>query len=158
MTKNQIQEEREQLIQRKKEIELRLVELRNLFRLNGRMTGFRYRELCQEQELKHRELMSTEQLLSSLKVQMMALSDAAFKAHKEASAIRRESGEMAENTAISSESNQQDKLGNAIRSLVALREKYQQFAADGSRISSKRQMASEFVIDINPIIKEALKK
>jgi hypothetical protein len=45
-----------------------------------------------------------------------------------------------------------------VKQLVALREKYQQFAADGSRVASMRRMASEFVLELNPIIKLMVSK
>lgn len=41
-----------------------------------------------------------------------------------------------------------------IRELVALRDDYQQFAADKTRVSSLRVMATEFVIKLNPIIRK----
>lgn len=39
-----------------------------------------------------------------------------------------------------------------IGSLVKMRDKYQEFAADKSRVTSMRFMASEFVAELNPII------
>lgn len=39
-----------------------------------------------------------------------------------------------------------------IGNLVKMRDKYQQFATDKSRVTSMRLMASEFVTELNPII------
>jgi hypothetical protein len=44
-----------------------------------------------------------------------------------------------------------------VTDLVALRHEYQEFAADKTRVGSMRQMAAEFVLKLNPIIKSALK-
>jgi len=43
-----------------------------------------------------------------------------------------------------------------VESLVALREKYQQFAADNTRVSSMKNMAATFVLELNPIIRKSL--
>ena len=43
-----------------------------------------------------------------------------------------------------------------IESLVALREKYQQFAADNTRVSSMKAMAATFVLELNPIIRKSV--
>lgn len=42
---------------------------------------------------------------------------------------------------------------DTVRSLVELRNKYQQFSADGTRVASMRRMASEFILELNPIIR-----
>lgn len=43
-----------------------------------------------------------------------------------------------------------------VQALVAVREEYQQFAADKTRVGSMRQMAAEFVLKLNPIIRELI--
>lgn len=40
--------------------------------------------------------------------------------------------------------------------IVAVREEYQAFAADKTRVGSMRQMAAEFVVKLNPIIRKAI--
>lgn len=52
--------------------------------------------------------------------------------------------------------------GNAnvphVRQLVELRDSYQVFAADATRSPTMRRMASEFVVKLTPIIRQALGK
>ena len=43
-----------------------------------------------------------------------------------------------------------------IESLVALRVKYQEFAADNTRVSSMKDMAAKFVLELNPIIRASV--
>tara|TARA_R110002050_G_scaffold147152_1_gene272910 strand:+ start:207 stop:716 length:510 start_codon:yes stop_codon:yes gene_type:complete len=43
-----------------------------------------------------------------------------------------------------------------IESLVALRGKYQEFAADNTRVSSMKDMAAKFVLELNPIIRASV--
>ena len=43
-----------------------------------------------------------------------------------------------------------------IRQLIELRDKYQVFAADGTRSPTMRRMASEFTLDLTPIIRSML--
>jgi len=47
---------------------------------------------------------------------------------------------------------------DCVEALVALREKYQQFAADNTRVSSMKNMAAKFVLELNPIIRKSLNK
>lgn len=44
-----------------------------------------------------------------------------------------------------------------VTELNALRSRYQEFAADATRASSMRRMAAEFVLELNPIIRGAIK-
>lgn len=55
---------------------------------------------------------------------------------------------------IPSEPTQRD----IIVKLVELRSEYEDFAADPSRISSRRQMASEFVVKLNAVIRTTINK
>jgi DNA repair ATPase RecN len=43
-----------------------------------------------------------------------------------------------------------------LQALIALRNEYQAFAADKTRVGSMRQMAAEFVLKLNPIIKKTI--
>lgn len=43
-----------------------------------------------------------------------------------------------------------------VESLVIIRDEYQSFAADKSRVGSMRQMAAEFVLKLNPIIRKSV--
>ncbi len=45
-----------------------------------------------------------------------------------------------------------------VRKLAELRDEYQAFAADATRSPTMRRMASEFVVRLNPIIRQALSK
>lgn len=47
---------------------------------------------------------------------------------------------------------------SVIRELVNLRAEYQEYAADMSRVSTRRAMASEFVLRLNRVIKNALNR
>lgn len=48
------------------------------------------------------------------------------------------------------------KSKTTIEALCAIREEYQLFAADKTRVGSMRQMAAEFVTKLNPIIRKAV--
>ena len=43
---------------------------------------------------------------------------------------------------------------STIESLVRIRDEYQEFSADKTRVGSMRQMAAEFVMKLNPIIRK----
>ena len=43
-----------------------------------------------------------------------------------------------------------------VEALVELREEYQQFAADNTRVASMKAMAAKFVLELNPIIRAAV--
>ncbi len=55
------------------------------------------------------------------------------------------------------ELNSANKQKPVVESLVALREEYQVFCADNSRVASMRRMAAEFVLKLNAIIRESMK-
>ena len=46
---------------------------------------------------------------------------------------------------------------DAVQMLVRIRDEYQAFAADKTRVGSMRQMASEFVLKMNPVIRKFMK-
>jgi hypothetical protein len=50
------------------------------------------------------------------------------------------------------------RLKQTVQNLVNLREEYQHFAADHTRVSSMRQMAAQFVLKLSGIIKQAIAK
>ena len=43
-----------------------------------------------------------------------------------------------------------------VEALVELREEYQRFAADNTRVASMKAMAAKFVLELNPIIRAAV--
>jgi hypothetical protein len=45
---------------------------------------------------------------------------------------------------------------STVEALAVIRDEYQQFAADKTRVASMRQMAAEFVMKLNPIIRKSV--
>lgn len=129
---NLIEEERSKLVSEKRDIEAKLLAIKNLIRSSGRMSTDKYTETCHAQNGYMKRMAQIERQLGELKTRKGRL-------HFEHNG---------------SNHRPKDPVSpDVIRSLSALRDEYQQFAADKSRVGSMRQMAAEFVLKLNPIIR-----
>ena len=144
-----LREKKATLVLKKREHELQLQTITNLFRVNGRMDQTQYRATCAAQTEHHRGILACEKQLLPIKNRLHELAQLTNHAPKEVA----ESQEFLASIPAKTDEAMAPVL---VAELVAIREYYQNFAADGTRISSKRQMASEFVNKISPIIRRAV--
>jgi len=115
-------------------INAELSAVKNKINSSGHLPKEEYRKLCSRQSALIADKNSLESQLHLTKAELSKLAD---RAH----ASKPSNGESAP----------------IVRELVALRQKYQEFAADGTRVSSMRKMAAEFVLELNPLIKGAIR-
>jgi hypothetical protein len=139
-----LQQKREILIQEKREIQSRLTKVKNLVRTSGLMPTEKYKQCCDAQSKYVSRIQAIEKDLGNLKLQIQKLADDEY-------------NHRGKPSGLSVDTKPQAMGKECIESLVALREKYQQFSADHTRVSSMRTMAAEFAFQLNPIIKAALK-
>lgn len=125
----------------KKDIESRLTVLKNKIRCEGNMPGEKYRQVCETQNSYSRSIVQIEKKMAPLRKRIQEL---AHQEHAEYRALNGNGQHKPEDQAP------------IVAALVALRQYYQDFAADGTRVSSMRTMAADFVLKLNPIIKRAV--
>jgi hypothetical protein len=130
----ELRQRRSDIIQRIKELDSKLIALRTQARTSGRMRNGDYRSLCNDQRTWIQEKGELEVELGRIKTQI---------------SYEHENGNRSNGSSV--------ELKPVVQQLVELRHKYQQFAADGSRVSSMRRMAAEFVMELNPIIKDGIR-
>ena len=116
--------QRDTLVLSKREHETQLISIKNLVRVSGRMPTDKYRQCCDSQATHARAILHIEDQLRPIKARLRELSDAS---HAEQQVINA-NGVPAK---------------SIVADLVALRDDYQRFAADGTRVSSMRQMSAE---------------
>ena len=137
---------RSELSVEKSEVQAKLTKIKNLIRTSGLMPREKFKACCDSQNQYSAKIGKLDEQLGKLKLQIQKLCDqdhfSSF-AH-----IGRNLPRIAEH---------QHALGKEqIQELVFLREKYQQFSADHTRVSSMRTMAAEFANALNPIIRSAV--
>ena len=128
--------------QRAKLVESKLTLSNQLSAIKQRLTVTLPRETFAQHEKQRIDLVR--------QIQMIDSELASLNAKKHSAAQRDDEAKIQEKAKL------KDKV--PVRALVELREKYQQFSADGSRVASMRRMASEFVLELNPIIKRMVSK
>lgn len=129
----------------KREHDIKLAAITNLIRTSGRMPPDKYRSCCNAQTKHKNAILDIERQLAPIKQRLTEISD------------EESLSKQVKPTAKPTETQLSlDKLKTIITDLVNLRQEFQEFSADSTRISSKRQMASEFVLRLNPIIKRAI--
>lgn len=141
MNEQQLLERRDLLGLSKREIENKLVGVKNLIRTSGRMPHEKYKQCCDAQKKYLSQILKIERELNDIKIKLRQLS----------------AYDVAEKMAEKSIEKQASIPRDFVVSLVDLRSEYQRFAADMTRVSSMRQMAAEFALKLNPIIKSAMK-
>lgn len=131
--------ERDRLLLAKREHEGKLLAIKNLIRAGARLSADKYKETCNAQQRHVSSIHSIEKEILSVKRKISELSMAP-KEKSEPASVNQEAEAARE----------------IISELVKLRSDYESFAADGTRISSMRQMAAEFVIKLGAVIKRAI--
>jgi len=91
-----------------------------------------------------------ERIAKKLKAELQKLSDTAF-------SIETNGSEPNYKTSKADKYENNSKV-ECVSSLVALKMKYQEFAADPTRISSMKQMAAKFSLELDAIIKSAIRR
>lgn len=139
--------ERSMLGLSKREHETKLIAIKNLIRTGGFMPHEKYKKCCDSQQKHSRAILHIEKQMAPIKKRLREIEEIESRFQ-----IANGQPVTHESPVASSES----PLKKTVVELVALRQNYQDFAADGTRIASMRQMAAEFVLKLNPIIKRAL--
>lgn len=145
---HRLKKERQDFCDQKAEAQMRLTKIRNLIRSGGRMTAFKYKETCDSQSKQVAKIQQIDKRLGSLKLEIQKLCD-----QEHYSGVLPVPRPLA--VAVDSDAHGLFRKEH-IESLVALREKYQQFSADHTRVASMRTMAAEFANALNPIIRAAV--
>lgn len=141
MSEQQLLERRGELVLTKRELENKMIAIKNLVRTGGRMANEKYKQCCDAQKKYTSEILKIERELTDIKTKLRHLSVY----------------DVAEKRAEKAIEQQPSVSRDFVVSLVDLRSEYQRFAADMTRVSSMRQMAAEFALKLNPIIKAAMK-
>ena len=146
--KRELQKKKTALVLSKREHETQLVAVKNVVRSGGRLPNEKYKQCCDSQNTHARAILHIENQLAPIKVRLREIADIEFKERNGGNngATHEEDHPKAETAPTKS----------IVVELVALRQEYQNFAADGTRVSSMRQMAAEFVLKLNPVIKRAI--
>jgi hypothetical protein len=139
-----LKEERESLKEKKRVTQVQLTKIKNLVRTGGRMPNEKYKQCCDAQSKYVAQIQTIEKRMGTIKLEIQRLADLEHY-HPESP------------TAPKQVMKPEPMGRECIEALVALREKYQAFSADHTRVSSMRTMAAEFAFQLNPIIKAALK-
>lgn len=123
--------------------------IKNAIRSSGRygLPASKYRQLCSEQTSRQKAMADLLEQINTIKARLANIHLAKVTAPRVVKFTSEEGSE--ENVATSKP--------DTVRALAVLRDDYQKFAADKSRVASMRQMAAEFVLKLNPIIKDALR-
>lgn len=135
--RNALLKERDDLVNSKKDHEVKLVAIKNLVRSSGRMEHSKYKQCCDSQQRHLNAIRSIENELAKLKVRLREIGVESF------SETERANSRNGEEVMI-------------VQELVALRSDYQAFAADSTRVSSMRTMAAEFVVRLSGVIRRAV--
>lgn len=160
MTKNELESKicelknlKDQHVLKKREIELHLLKCKNQVRGNGKLPNDKYRSICDAQQKFSNQMLHNDRSIASINKELRALSDEERKLEFE-SKNEISNGHAAVTVSVPIP----ELIPELIRELVNLRQHYQDFASDLTRISSMRQMASEFVGKLNPIIRKSINK
>lgn len=135
----QLSNQKTELAARKVEICNQLSQLRNRVRVSGRMKNGDYQFVCQEQNNLKDELTEIEIQIGKTKMRL------------------REIAEINQ-TRWAKRNDEIETPKSIIMELAAIREHYQKFSADATRVSSMRTMAADFAIKIDGVIKRAINK
>lgn len=147
--KRQLLEKKNALTIAKVDIQAKLSALRNRLRLQGRLLPkLEYTQICQRQDQLKKKIVEIEKEIAPIKNRMTEIGNAEhlFHAQQEKEQMEASRGlEVFASPVI-------------VQELVSLRQQYQEFAADLTRVSSMRQMAADFVIKLSRIIKDDLRR
>lgn len=154
MNIDQLKKERSDLHQKRSALailkrghESLLSDIRSQVRTGGKMNQEKYRQCVETQNRTTKAMLKIEEALSGMKFRLREIEDLI---HADNITRKEATRALTDDPPIESR--------GIIKDLVSLRQEYQEFAADPTRIASMRQMASEFVVKLNPIIKNALRR
>ena len=147
--KLRLQLKRDALVIEKKEREQKLLAIKTLVRTSGRMPNDKYKQCCESQRKHSSEILRLEGEISGIKAKLRELSEVE-------ESTKRKAGASGVGSQTGQDVNPSE--SEVVRELVALRQFYQEFAADHTRVSSMRQMAAEFVTKLNPVIRGSVNK
>ncbi len=136
---NECERRRSELVLNKKQHEVKMLAIKNLVRGGGTMPYAKYRQCIDSQQTHANSILKIEQTLSPLKARMAELK-----------------AQIDEQQRNGQPHAPQQSASDLVKMLVSVRQEYQDFAADRTRVASMRQMAAEFVLKINPIVRAAL--
>ena len=139
-------QKRDALTLSKRDHETKLIAVKNVVRSGGRLPHDKYRQCCDSQNTHAKAIMHIESELFKVKSRLREIANEQFDEKKRRKDLAK--------TVASTQQSAPEK--NIITELVCLRQAYQDFAADATRVSSMRQMAADFVLKLNPIIKRAI--
>jgi FixJ family two-component response regulator len=139
----EIEARRDALLVEKRQHETQLTVIKNLVLSTRTMEHAKYKQCCDAQAKHVRAIAKIEEQLAPLKHQLRDLIVQEFEDRQVAYEVK----------AVET-----IKLKRTVQSLVNLRDKYQRFSADHTRISSMRQVSAEFCLALNEIIREAITK
>jgi len=129
------------LILRKMDIQQRLTEILARVRTGGRLPNHEYANICSEQVRLKGELAGIESKIARINIEL----------HR--GAIGNQSNQNRAEIKVERDLN---KTAQIIQKLNEVREIYQAFSEDNTRISSMRLMASEFVGHLNRVIRTTI--
>ncbi len=141
----EISSKRAELTARANELRAQIADLNQRSHGSGRLPTYLFRDLQAQRSELVRQVISIEAQHSVLRAEQHRLQQQKDQTNREAKAAQ-----------ASLEPPEPKKL--LVEELVALRTEYEHFAADNSRVSSRRQMAAEFVVKLNGIIRRAIAK
>lgn len=149
-SKEALQQRREDILVNKREIEKKMLAIRTLVRTGGFMPREKYKQCCDSQDKYITQVKSIENELGSIKLKLRRIADEEFD--------RKALGKVPPVEVPTKEDEAKPEVAavGTIQELVALRAYYQEFSADHSRVASRRQMAAEFAVKLNPIIRKAI--
>lgn len=141
MNASELSAERTRLVQDKRAVETKLLKVKNLVRSSGWMPQEKYKACCESQSKYVEKIRHIENAISEVKLKQSELH---HKSRPEFSEIEKADARVLKKSVI--------------EGLVALRDEYQSFSADPTRVASMKQMAADFALRLSPLIKAALNK
>jgi len=131
--KTLLEQKKQGLILNKREIELKLLHVKNLVRSSGTMPYAKYKQCCDSQNKHAGCIVKIEQELFAINNRLREICDKEYSQKKELTPV--------------------ESLSPSIKSLlIELKDEYQRFASDATRVASMRHMASDFSFKINKIL------
>jgi len=138
-----LEKRRDELLVEKQRHATQLSNIKQLVKDSGRMEDSKYRQCCQAQTRHVQAIAKIEGLLAPIKHELREIIVREFEDRQVSIEVR---------------SVETLRLKQTVQALVTLRENYQRFAADHTRVSSMREMTAKFVLDLNEVIKLAISK
>ena len=131
---------------RKAELQGKLMDLNHRIHGRGQLPTREYRQLMGDRHAIIQQVSELDQHLTKIRIELQ-------KAHAQIAPNDLQSRGLPK--ALTADAVQEPKK-LIITRLNEIREKYQLFSADGTRSPTMRRMASEFVIELNKVIRESL--